>query len=104
MKTWFHVVGLITTTDAHGVLHAAADGAQRLLARGRQTLPTVCGLKRTRPVGVKAVDASGEGIGQTTVLWPPRLRVLPTGWSRCPACYAATGRPRPDPVSERGLS
>ncbi len=97
MKLLFHIVGKITTIDGRGRLHAAADGAQVLLARGRRMVPTVCGLHRTRPVGMKAVDATGERIGQITMLWPPRLSTLPEGLSRCRTCYVQTGRPRPAP-------
>ncbi len=102
VKVWFHILGQLTTTDRGGCLHAAPEGAQKRLARGRKTLPTVCGLQRTRPVGREMVNEKGEPIGQTTMLWPPRLSTLPEGMSRCQSCFVGTGRPRPAPEWSRG--
>ena len=100
----FHIRGRIATIDRRGVIHAAPEGAQFDLSSmskrrhgrpGLRMLPTECGMKQTRPMGVRVVTTDGEPRGVMTLLWPPRLATLEPGWSRCQQCYIATGKPRP---------
>ena len=100
--SWMHLLGSITTVDRQGILHAAPDGEQFNLMPGTKrrkgkpplrTLPTVCGKKHTRPVGVGLVNADGEKIGQLTMLWPPFAES--EAGARCRECWLGTGKPRP---------
>jgi hypothetical protein len=70
-----------------GVLHAvSADEIHRAAAGWPHwTMRAVCGAQRLRAV------LAGELIGQ----WPPRVRSLPRGWTRCQHCHRLTGRQRP---------
>lgn len=69
-------------------LHAVTlDGVVAGASRG--TFESACGVRRLRLYGVV--------IGDRTVaaLWPPRVKGMPDGRTRCQECWELTGRKRP---------
>ena len=67
------------------VLHAVRDEDLPIATWPRGTARSACGL-----AGVRLEWSNGG-----PVPWPPRLRWMPDGWSRCADCHDATGRKRP---------
>lgn len=104
MGTWTPILERIATLDGKGVVHAGPPGMEILpdrrvgRKRMRQTAPTACGMKRTRPYAVCMITPEDEKAVRV-LSWPPRVAVLRRfDLKRCRECFTETGSPRPEPI------
>lgn len=80
---------------AYGPVCGRAGKSLALHAVTAEMLLERFGDKRTTldaPCGAKVRIFSGD-VGP--FMWPPRLSLLPEGWTRCGECHKATGSKRP---------
>lgn len=69
-------------------LHAVTlDGVVAGASRG--TFESACGVRRLRLYGIAVGDRT------VAALWPPRVKGMPDGRTRCQECWELTGRKRP---------
>jgi hypothetical protein len=83
------IVGVHRETSTMHAVDAEQAFAQLRSRSRRTTVDAVCGAR------VRLYSCSPADARFATALWPPRVRTLVDGVSRCLACHEATGRPRP---------